>query len=130
MICNNCKKEITTNGSCSYCGYNPSLDGEENKGKVINYSDVKLPQTRVNLLKGANGAASTGFVLSFFSIIPFLWMTSIILCIVGFFKAKSARCGRVRAIIGFFINMVPVVAFIAYIIFYFVLYTVLMNQYN
>ena len=105
MICKNCGKEIIENQQCNYCGYKP----EDDQKKIINYNDVNLPETEVKKLKTKNGAANTAFVMSFFSIIFPFGSISFILSIVGFFKAKKARCGRVKSIFAFIFSIMPIV---------------------
>ena len=105
MICKNCGKEIIENQQCNYCGYKP----EDDQKKIINYNDVNLPETEVKKLKTKNRAANTAFVMSFFSIIFPFGGISFILSIVGFFKAKKARCGRVKSIFAFIFSIMPIV---------------------
>lgn len=108
MICKNCGKEIIENEQCKYCGCKP----EDDFKKVINYNDVILPNTEVVKLKSKNGAAMTALIMSFFSIIFPFGSISLILSIVGFFKAKKARCGRVKSIFAFIFSILPFVLFL------------------
>ena len=122
MICKNCGKEIIENQQCNYCGYKP----EDDQKKIINYNDVNLPETEVKKLKTKNGAANTAFVMSFFSIIFPFGGISFILSIVGFFKAKKARCGRVKSIFAFIFSIMPIVlAILAILVDFIIIFFVL-----
>ena len=101
MICGNCGKEIGNSKDCSYCGYNPIKDSNPNGSSSYGQSTVTVPPVQMVLKKKSNGMARKSFIFSFFSFIyiPF-GILSLIFGLIGFFRAKRYRSGRVLAILG------------------------------
>ena len=99
MHCGNCGKEIGTNLECNFCGYDPKKDGA---GAAVydNGENVTVPPVNIVLKKKKNKMAVAGFVLGLISWILPCWILSVIFSLVGFFRAKLYRSGRVLAILG------------------------------
>ena len=95
MFCKNCGKEIGTQKECSFCGYSPEIDGS---GKTVNNTKliVKLPETKIDLLKTRNKMASSGLVMSILSFCPLPFM---LLAFIFNIKA-TLRCKPYRNGIG------------------------------
>jgi hypothetical protein len=109
MICHNCQQDTGNKQECPYCGYNPIFDGENATAKAIP-DPIPPKPVRVMLKKIPNGAATASLVFSLLSIIPLVnFITSplsMLLGIIGFFKAKTRRCGRVKSIISILLSII------------------------
>ena len=99
MVCENCGKEIYMQDFCNYCGYNPKID-KNNSWNIVNDVDVKLPETKIVVPKTPNKFAKAGFILGFFSLFWVCWILSFIFCIVGLYRVKYCRSGKMLAILG------------------------------
>ena len=72
---------------------------------------VILPQQQhdaahqITLIKSTNGMAVTAFIMSFFSVIPLVGFLPFLFGIIGFFKAKKCRSGRVMSVISLLITL-------------------------
>ena len=119
MLCKNCRKEMNTQTVCQSCGYNAAIDDSpvpvQNKKSMY---DVAVPAVQIKRIKGSNGCATTGLVFGILSFIPYAWPFAFIFSLIGFFKAKNARSGRVRAVIGllFPVIWIAVLVALAYLI--------------
>lgn len=98
MLCKNCRKEIGTQKECSFCGYSPEIDGSDNAAKNTKLV-VKLPETKIELLKKKNKMATSGLVMSILSFCPFPFMLlAFIFNIKGTLRCKPYRNGLVKCI--------------------------------
>ena len=109
MFCTNCGRETGEMQECPYCGFNPALDN----GQAYVVPIMEPEPVRIQLKKGKNPIAVIGFIISFFGVIPIVGMgigfLSLILCIVGAAKAKSARSGKALAIVGIVISVFVII---------------------
>lgn len=119
MVCRNCGKETGGRYDCPACGYDPTKDDPNIKNNVkANSAEATLPPIEVVLRKKANIPAIIGFVCSILMCIPIPligWLTtptfflsSVILTIIGFVKAKACRSGRGFAIAATIICIVGI----------------------
>lgn len=115
MICKNCRKGMNTQTVCQSCGYNAAIDDSPNPNKPVkNMYDVTVPPVQIKRLKGSNGCATTGLIFGILSIVPiYPWPFAFIFSLIGFFKAKNARSGRVRAVIGFLLPFIWLAGYVA-----------------
>ena len=98
MFCINCGKEIGTQVECSFCGYNHTLDQQTARAPEGN-QPIKLPQTKITLLKTKNRMASAGLVMSLLSFMPIPFMLlAFIFNIKATFRCKSYRSGTVKCV--------------------------------
>ena len=111
MLCKNCKKEIGTQKECSFCGYSPEIDGSGNAAKNTKLV-VKLPETKIELLKKSNKMATSGLIMSILSFCPFPFMLlAFIFNIKGTLRCKPYRSGLVRCILAWLCFLFWVVAY-------------------
>ena len=114
MLCKNCQKEMNTQTVCQSCGYNAAIDDSPNTVKnTKNMYEVSVPAVQIKKLKGSNGCATTGLIFGILSFIPYAWPFAFIFSLIGFFKAKNARSGRVRAVIGLLFPFIWIALFVA-----------------
>ena len=114
MLCRNCQKEIGQQRACHYCGFDPMLDsGETPISQAAQYVPPK-PVT-ITPIKSTNGMAITAFIFSLLSVIPGVGILSFLFGIIGFFKAKKCRKGRVMSVISLLITLLTTAAFVGLI---------------
>lgn len=112
MLCRNCQKEIGQQTACHFCGFDPALDSGD--VPITPQLQVVPPQpVKVTPIKTTNAMAVTALITSFFSIIPLCGIFPFFFGIIGFFKAKKCRSGRVMSIISLLITLLITVAYVA-----------------
>ena len=104
MLCRNCQKEIGQQKVCHFCGFDPAKDTDA-------ASNTPAPQyippqpVKITKIKSTNGMAVTAFIMSFFSVIPLVGFLPFLFGVIGFFKAKKCRSGRVMSVISLLITL-------------------------
>lgn len=114
MLCKNCQKEIGQQTHCHYCGFNPALDEGKGSGKQ-SLSYVPPRPVQINLRKKTNGIAIAALLISI--LLPFFGSPiSLIMGIIGFFKGKTCRSGRIMSILSILISLVCIILIIVLIV--------------
>ncbi len=116
MFCENCGKEIGKDVECKFCGYDPVRDKSGRTGEIGVAASGVAPVEVVDK-PISNKMAVSGFVLSFFSLVPICGILSFIFSLIGFFRAKNYRSGRVRAVFGIIFSLIAALLYVMYFVF-------------
>lgn len=102
MICKNCHQDTGNKVECPYCGFNPAYDENGAAPRAVEGYIAPAP-IQIVPKKVSNGKATAALVLSFFTPCVVPGILSFIFAIIGFFRAKNCRSGRVRSIFALLI---------------------------